>query len=589
MKRPRIRCYTPSMRTNALVVTGLALAGLALFAGCRNVVPSDEGLAVTYNANGATEGSVPVDENRYQPGETATVLGNTGGLIAAGDAFSGWNTAADGSGSDYGPGSELTIGDTDVTLFAQFERQESTSWVSTTAEAFDGTEFTAVAAGPGGDVWVVGRTVNGGQVNFGSGAVFDGGSGGGAFIIRFDDAGTAVWGVSVQGSDGSRFTDVVVDSNGNAYAVGYISGTGSHTINSADDSDIAFTSVLANNDPVLIRYSPDGSIDWVRGAVSVTGSGASAAGATFDALALDPDGSLVVIGSQSASISITYQADPSVTIGGPSTQRTLLRFNLDGTATDATGDNGTGDPMVAQATSSVILTAAGEAWAVGTVSGTIVEPPTTSFSQGYIQQVGSGFSTDDGTGADVAFGGSAPGTGDTVYVAGEFTGGGSVEIDSDTAVSVNGAEADTQYPLLVAYAVSGNPDAVWAYTASSVRAGSDTAFADVTVDQFGNIFAVGYQSGTGAVDWGSGVTSTGAFAGRNAVVLRLSPSGDAVSVWTPTAASDETVFTAAADSAAGLPVVAGFQVGTAAVTWPGNRTSTGNFNGPDGVLVRLLP
>ncbi len=440
--------------------------------GCRNVVPGADGFAVIYNPNGATEGSAPVDDNRYQPGETA---------------------------------------------------------------------------------------------------------------------GAAVWGVSVQGSDGSRFTDVVVDSDGNAYAVGYISGTGSHTVNSADDSDVAFTSVLANDDPVLIRYSPDGSVDWVRGAVSVTGSGASAAGATFDALTLDPEGSLVVMGSQSPDISITYQTDPSVTIGGSSTQRTLLRFNLDGAATDATGDNGTGDPMAEQTTSSVVLTAAGEAWAAGTVSGTIVGPPTTSFSQGYIQQVGFDFSTDDLTGSDVVFGGSAPGAGDTVYIAGEFTGGGSVEIDSDSAVSVNGAEAGTLYPLLVAYDVSGNPDAVWAYTAASIAAGADTAFADVTVDLFGNIFAVGYQSGTGDVDWGSGVTSTGAFAGQNAVVLRLSPSGEAVSVWTPTASSDETVLTAAAVFAAGLPVVAGFQVGTAAVTWPGNRTSTGNFNGPDGVLVRLLP
>ncbi len=75
---------------------------------------------VIYNGNGSTSGSVPVDGSTYNPGDTVTVLGNTGALGKGGDAFAYWNTAGNGSGAVQGPGSTFTIGASDVTLFAQW-------------------------------------------------------------------------------------------------------------------------------------------------------------------------------------------------------------------------------------------------------------------------------------------------------------------------------------------------------------------------------------------------------------------------------------------------------------------------------------
>lgn len=75
---------------------------------------------VIYNGNGNTSGSVPVDGNTYNAGDTVTVLGNTGGLGKGSDTFAYWNTAANGSGTVDGPGATFTIGATDVTLFAQW-------------------------------------------------------------------------------------------------------------------------------------------------------------------------------------------------------------------------------------------------------------------------------------------------------------------------------------------------------------------------------------------------------------------------------------------------------------------------------------
>ena len=74
--------------------------------------------AVTYNANGATGGTVPVDSNSYQSGVTATVLGNSGILVNGVLTFSGWNTLANGTGTTYSAQSALVLGTTSVTLYA---------------------------------------------------------------------------------------------------------------------------------------------------------------------------------------------------------------------------------------------------------------------------------------------------------------------------------------------------------------------------------------------------------------------------------------------------------------------------------------
>jgi len=48
---------------------------------------------VTYNGNGSTYGLIPVDDNRYENGETVTVK-TKGELEKTGHAFAGWNTLA---------------------------------------------------------------------------------------------------------------------------------------------------------------------------------------------------------------------------------------------------------------------------------------------------------------------------------------------------------------------------------------------------------------------------------------------------------------------------------------------------------------
>ena len=62
---------------------------------------------VTYNGNTNTSGNTPTDASSpYTAGSTVTILGNSGSPVLAntGFTFSGWNTAANGSGTSYSPG-----------------------------------------------------------------------------------------------------------------------------------------------------------------------------------------------------------------------------------------------------------------------------------------------------------------------------------------------------------------------------------------------------------------------------------------------------------------------------------------------------
>jgi uncharacterized repeat protein (TIGR02543 family) len=77
---------------------------------------------VTYNGNTNTSGNTPTDASSpYTAGSTVTILGNSGSPVFAktGFTFSGWNTAADGSGTSYSPGNTFAIS-TNTTLYARW-------------------------------------------------------------------------------------------------------------------------------------------------------------------------------------------------------------------------------------------------------------------------------------------------------------------------------------------------------------------------------------------------------------------------------------------------------------------------------------
>jgi uncharacterized repeat protein (TIGR02543 family) len=73
---------------------------------------------VIYHANGATSGTVPDEQTKDNDSEL-TLATNSGNLSRSGFTFAGWNTAADGSGTNYAVGESYTS-NADVTLYAKW-------------------------------------------------------------------------------------------------------------------------------------------------------------------------------------------------------------------------------------------------------------------------------------------------------------------------------------------------------------------------------------------------------------------------------------------------------------------------------------
>lgn len=107
-----------------LLVTGNALAGVAVGEPPPDpVVPAAPGLSVSFNGNGASEGSLPVSA-LYVAGATVIVPGNTGSLIKVDSVFSGWNTNADGLGTQYYSGSTFVMPGNSVVLYANWIKND---------------------------------------------------------------------------------------------------------------------------------------------------------------------------------------------------------------------------------------------------------------------------------------------------------------------------------------------------------------------------------------------------------------------------------------------------------------------------------
>ncbi|MBR2674419.1 MAG: leucine-rich repeat protein [Mogibacterium sp.] len=83
---------------------------------------------ITYNANGggkAVSGAAPAQGDSYVQGAKAPIKDkNT--LAITGYTFKGWNTKADGTGTTYQPGVQLTMGTANITLYAKWEINKAT-------------------------------------------------------------------------------------------------------------------------------------------------------------------------------------------------------------------------------------------------------------------------------------------------------------------------------------------------------------------------------------------------------------------------------------------------------------------------------
>jgi uncharacterized repeat protein (TIGR02543 family) len=78
--------------------------------------------AITYDANGADSGTVPIDTLVYFEGSTVSISSNSGNLVKAGSYFSGWSINLDGSGVTYSEVNSFVMPSSSVVLYAKWAK-----------------------------------------------------------------------------------------------------------------------------------------------------------------------------------------------------------------------------------------------------------------------------------------------------------------------------------------------------------------------------------------------------------------------------------------------------------------------------------
>jgi len=97
----------------------IVLFFVIVFISCKNK-NTEEVYKVSYDGNGNTEGTVPVDNKEYEEGNLINVMDNVGVLRKSELCFNGWNTKVDGSGSYYKPAESFYPYDENMVLYAQW-------------------------------------------------------------------------------------------------------------------------------------------------------------------------------------------------------------------------------------------------------------------------------------------------------------------------------------------------------------------------------------------------------------------------------------------------------------------------------------
>ncbi|HQB62511.1 MAG TPA: InlB B-repeat-containing protein, partial [Spirochaetota bacterium] len=168
-----------------------------------------------------------------------------------------------------------------------------------------------------------------------------------------------------------------------------------------------------------------------------------------------------------------------------------------------------------------------------------------------------------------------------IYAAGLQKGAGSYTYGAGVSVAGTYADINGSNVVLVKYNSSGA--ALWA---KSVTAGTDwSGFYSVAVDSSGNVYAAGYQRGTGSYTYGPGVSVAGTYSAYNVVLVKYNSSGTALWAKSVTAGNNRSQFNSVAVDSSGNVYAAGCQYGTGSYTYGEGVSVAGSYSDSDNVVL----
>ena|GEM_PF-1411465 len=350
------------------------------------------------------------------------------------------------------------------------------------------------------------------------------------------------------------------------------------------------TTATATSTVVTVTVTaPSGSSGdalWARTIIAGTAS------ASFNAVAVAPNGDVYAAGRQAGNASYTYGNGVSINGFSNNSNPILVRYDSAGNATRAiTVIAGPGSGVEA-IFNSVAVATDGSVYVAGRQDGSA----TFNYGTGNLSVFNNNnpilVRYDSAGNAEwvrttvTASGGArflsvaiSPLDG-SVYAAGYQLLDGIFDYGNGTTAA--GANATGNNPVLVKYDQFG--DAQWAMTTITGVIAEFNSVAVCPID--GSVYAAGRQVGTGIFDYGNGQTATGVHTVENAVLVKYDQHGTTQWARTITAGTGNAQFYAVAVAADGSVYAAGRQIGTGTFEYGIGTTATGASANNNPVLVK---
>jgi hypothetical protein len=234
---------------------------------------------------------------------TAVAVDTSGNVYAVGDQ-SGTGTNTYGAGvTATGTASATNI------LIVKYDSSGTAIWARTTNGGTTPSLFFGVTVDGSGMIYASGAYQGNGTNNYGSGidlscsAPVQNG-----LLIKYDSAGNTLWArCAVEGSSYGNFWSVTALASGDIIVAGQQDGNGTTSYGSG----ITATGATSSENPVWVRYAPDGTARYAR--ANFLAPGAS----VFYAVAADTSGNIICGGKQTGTG--TYHYGDGITVTGSST------------------------------------------------------------------------------------------------------------------------------------------------------------------------------------------------------------------------------------------------------------------------------
>lgn len=231
----------PGLISRSCIIAKYGSSGIPLWA--KSV---ESGNAITEFSSVATDNSGNIITSGYLTGNTSDNFGSN--VTVSGSAVSANNG-----------------------LVVKYSSGGTALWAKSTSSGSAATEFKSIAVDGSGNIYAAGYLTGNGSFGFGSGVTVSGAYSGGKnlLIVKYAGDGTALWAKSVPtGASSSEFRSVSVDSAGNVYAAGNISGSGAFILGNS----VSVVGTYASGvNSLVVKYGADGTVLWASSVTAGAG------------------------------------------------------------------------------------------------------------------------------------------------------------------------------------------------------------------------------------------------------------------------------------------------------------------------------